>query len=383
MDAILKAQIERFLLMAGLLLCVAAVVIGRFRSRNGAMSSELADLGKISSEFLSKILPLAAICGAILLPGAIWYAMHSNMIVPRTLEQVVIQEQVRRAKSISGTQVLVIGDSSAQMGVDAPLLTLLLDDKRVENLSTIGWVGPKGYARMLEMYFGRDLNAEAVVLLMHASSLDRPEGLGWERWESAVVDEHQLQWTQENLMDGIRSRFGTVLFGRLFALPMPAAWGRYYGTHLEVGDAIRENAGSIYEPTLVPPGALGDSVRASLRGRVLHYRLSPSAEGGIQEFARAAASFPVKHVLFGITPETQFLKTDTAEAEYRSLEERIGVLLRARLGDRLELLHLEPFLSDEYFSSGAHLSQSGRTLFTRKLSKILAQKIWDPSNGAR
>jgi hypothetical protein len=371
-QAILKGQIEEWLLAAGLLLCLGSGIIGLLKIRNARIPGELGDLARVSADFLGKFLPLALICGLLFSSGAIWYAMKPDLIGPRNLEQVIVRQQLQRAKTIRGAECIVIGDSSALMGVDAPLLSCLLRGRRVENISTLGWVGPRGYAHLLKMYFERGQSAKTVILLMHSGSLDRPEGLGWEKWEDAVVNERDLQWKQEDLVDGLRSKLGAVFLGRLLALPMPAAWGRYYGTDLEVGAAIRENAGSIYEPSLELPESAASALRAGLRGRQPNFRLSPSADAGITDFARSTSLLPVEHVLFGITPTPLFEETNRGTLEKKQLEEQVGSILRASLGSRLELLHLEPFEADEYFSSEAHLNESGRARFTRMLAEKLA-----------
>jgi hypothetical protein len=371
--------------VVGCLLCLGAIVLGLLRILRIEVPKHISDMATFSAELLRNNIPLMFSCIVALAGGVYWVHAHPFVQPVQDLETIIVQEQIERAKTVNEADMIVIGDSSALMGVDATRLGILLGGKKVENFSTLAWVGAKGYAHILEMYFRRGLKAEDVLLLMHGVALDRPEDAGWDSWEQMVTKERVYGEPMNNPLIGFRSELNTVLFGRLFALPMPEAWGRYYGTQFEIGDAIRENNGSIYQPLLASPieaGAWDSAVEAVTVGPRAHptgigltYRLSPSAALGLREFAEEAAKFPIKHIFFGITPTLLSSKTEQSVVGNRRVEEEVGVIMRRSLDGRFELLNIEPFRADEYFASSTHLNQMGREHFTHTLAGLLARKI--------
>lgn len=379
-----KSYLGRGMQIAGLLLCLGALGLALFNMLRVEVPRRLDEVASFSAELLRDKFPLILLCMLLLAEGVFWLRAHPYLQPVSDLETMIVEEQIERAKTINEADVIVIGDSSALMGVDATLLGNLMGGKRVENLSTLAWVGAKGYAHLLEMYSRRGLRVRTVVLLMHGLSLNRPEGAGWDGWEDMVVKESIPRELAKNPYEGFRSELSTFLFGRLFALPMPAVWGRYYGTHLEVADAIRTDHGSIYEPVWALPAETGRWDSAAKTGTVeprvlpsygLPYHLSRTAEFGLREFAVAATRFPVEHVFFGIMPTLLSVKTEQAVVDNKRVANQIGVLMRQSLTSRFEPLNLVPFRADEYFSSATHLNQMGREHFTRTLAGILALKM--------
>ncbi len=374
-----KSFLARSLEISGVFLSLGILGLAIFKLLGAELPSRLRRLALFGEELvkcLSALLPIFAI---IVVACAIWFRFHPFHPPPRDLETIIVEQQIRRAKTIREADVLVIGDSSALMGVDAPLLERSLNVGRVENLATLGWVGPRGYSHLLELYFRRGLHAKAVVLLMHGMSLDRPQ-TQWNNWEEMVLNEDIPAISAGNLMKEIRSGLSGQFFDWAFAPPMPGAWGRFYGTQIELAGAIAKNNGSIFQPLLQmsPETNRWDEERGAKNGGAqiptssdLSYRLSPFAALGLREFADVVARADVPHVLFGITPTYLSTKTTRAVAENSRVAKDVEHLMHESLGKRVVLLELEPFRPDEYFASNTHMNSLGRDHFTHDLARIL------------
>lgn len=347
----------------------AALLLGVGRLRGVRLPAAVQPLADFSATLLLRQWRLAVIGSFFYGAGLLWYRHSPLNVLPRALEYAIVEEQLQRSKTIAHADILVVGDSSGLMGVDAPLLGRLLGGKKVENLCTLGYVGPAGYASLLERYFQRGLKAETVILLMHGVSLNRPEK-EWEGWQDMVVDERDFRGGAENSWKGVRAKLNEVAFGRLFTLPMPGAWGGFYGTSFEVRDAIRTHAGSLYEPVWRLP-LQPEAVKASISaGFVHHTQLSKSAEERLTIFADKAVAFPVDRIVFGFTPTYLSLKSAPSLAEVKQTVAQVEGLLRAKIRhfDRLEL---EPFEADGYFATETHLNRVGREHFTHELATLL------------
>jgi hypothetical protein len=69
---------------------------------------------------------------------------------PATIEDILISEQVRRAHELRGSiDVVILGDSSALMGIDPVELSRLFGG-RVESLALFGSTGPGAYGELLD-----------------------------------------------------------------------------------------------------------------------------------------------------------------------------------------------------------------------------------------
>jgi hypothetical protein len=378
-----KSFLSRGMAVSGLLLSLGALALGILNLFHVDPSPGLRKLSDFAGSFLRSERTLIHLALLLCAGCVIWFRLFPARFPPRDLESIIVEEQIKRAATIKSADVLVVGDSSALMGVDAVMLGRLLHGRSVENLSTLGWVGPKGYAHLIEMYFGRGNSAKALVLLMHGISINRPE-TQWNNWEEMVLDERLPGASESNPLFEFRSELNSALLGWILAPPMPGAWGRYYGTQFELAGAIEKQHGSIYQPLLEMPAESGrwdmsiepkgEDVTNRMPSDSL-YQLSPTASLGLRQFAEMASRFKVEHVLFGITPTYLSSMTRRAIAENGQVANEIGYLMRQSLGRRFVLLELEPFRADEYFASNTHMNSLGREHFTRDLATILSPMV--------
>jgi hypothetical protein len=382
-----KTYLARGLYLAGALFGLASLALAFSHRLAIAAPRHLKELATFAGDLIREHCRLLLLATALAAAASLWFRLHPLETPPRDVESIIVAEQLERARSIPETDVLIVGDSSALMGVDASLLGRRLGGMSVENLSTLAWVGPRGYAHLLQMYFRRGLQAKAVVLLMHEAAMNRPSA-GWDNWEQVVLTEHAPSNEERNPLLALRTALNSVLFGRVFAPPMPGLWGKFYGSQYEVRSAIRNYHGSLHEPYGETPAdsgrwgfleepAHGGSI--SLPDPSFVFRLSPAAELRLREFGNSLSGLPFGRLYFGITPTYLSYKAPFTMTGHREADREADSILKRALDARFTPLDLEPFRPNEYFASYTHLNILGRRYFTSELAATLSSTIHSPA----
>lgn len=274
---------------------------------------------------------------------------------PVDVAEIVIEEQFARARAGSDAEILLLGDSSGLQGVDPDLLGRLLG-RRVENLCTLGWVGPRGYARLLALAGGRR-QPDTVVLFLHGTSLEMPERMfAATGYEERVLGDLRLP-PPERPWRGAR-RWLAGIWHRATRLPLPGAYGRFFGGNEEVRRHLRERHGGLIDPNEFHPAA-------DTRG--FRFVLSPAVAGRLpaldRELARGGA-----RVLVVVTPlPASCADTETVEG-HASMAARLE---RELAGSQARCLATPVVLADSCFATQTHLNQAGREAFTRALAATL------------
>jgi hypothetical protein len=319
--------------------------------RSSTSSSERAGLGPaVTTAARAFALPLVA--GALFLVVA--WAGARLLPAPSALdlEGIVVDGQRARAGTIGDVDVLILGDSSALMGVDAVALGLALGGARVESLATIGYVGPAGFARLLEDFTARGRRARTVVLMMHGVSLALPESLFVHKgFEARVAGSGPAPRSPVR-------RFLDQLYARLVApvldLPLPGAFGQHYGRPDALADALREGHGSLVDPN-----------RYAAKTERFSFVLSEAVASRLDTFRAAAPRLGVSDLRVVVAP----LPASVVDDQTRSTHAAVAVAFARRAGG--ELVPLPPSRPDEDFATLTHLSAAGRARFTASLANAL------------
>lgn len=264
---------------------------------------------------------------------------------PRDVESIVVHRQVERAKTIEECSVIVLGDSSALMGVDAPLLQAELGTC-VQSLATIGFVGPSGYARILGLYGDRH-PVRTVVFLMHGSSLSISESLfAYEGFE-ALDDRRPPKRSNVPGMDALfDSRVAPLL-----DLPLPGEYGRHYGWPVSLSEELDARQGSLTDPN---QGAL---------------KLG-SGELNFTDAVRSRLA-ALQEALTRLEPETLWVDVTpvaTSNTEGRRFTEAVASEFVQALGPNARRLGLPSAMPDKYFATSTHLNAVGQTEYTELLA---------------
>ncbi len=303
---------------------------------------------------------LPAIAAGIL-HGLTLTGLHPHPRPMGNIDETIVSHQAHAALHHPRADILLVGDSSCLMNVDAlHLQEALGGDKTVLNLGTLSHLGIAETCDMLE---ARALNVErpdpVIVTLRH------PEGLRGRSPDSRLRD----------VLHAVLDRsaaplFGGSPFGDLFAVdrlrvlfldrwipsPLPPAYGCSFGFTTDLWRYLDRSQGS-----LPAPDREGPSFRSTIA-----YRLHPSVE---EESVRWARVSELSERVVGITPFPESYAPPGHDPRTRLMLLRWGAWCRAdHLLDELPLT-----LPDSHFAGRLHLNRLGVQSYTRHLAESLTR----------
>ena len=307
----------------------------------------------------ASIVLLARIAGPTIVAAAVvvgaaeaWFRLDPSE-VPTDLESIVLQAQQARARSIGAADLLIVGDSSGLMDVDAGRLAALIE-RPVESLAVIGFASPRGFAALLGEYAKR-AQPTTILLVMHGESLNLPEqtfsGLGLE--EQAVSGRRRRPAPPGV---GARRRLFETLVAPLVDFPLPGAYGSYYGMGAELRRRLSLGHGSLVDPS-----------QSWTAGQRIDYAFSVSDAVRTRLPAiDASVTFPATLNLIISPVPWSALNTVTAESR-----DRASVQVLEALGSRWRRIDTPVGLDDALFATLTHLNAHGRQQFTEQLAAAL------------
>ncbi len=273
-------------------------------------------------------------------------------------ESVIVTAQIERARTIPPADVLILGDSSALMGVDAGELGRLLG-RRVESLATLAWVGPAGYARLIDEYAARHPLA-TLILLFHPGSLDITEAAfeinGYEREVLGMP-----RRAGRSLFDAARYSLYVHTLMRAIVLPLPGVYGKEYGWPDGLAARLRDHHGSLVDPNVlkeeVPP----------------LFAIDPPFAARLPALRDAIVAAKPGHVYLALTPIAATRLGPEIVADRLAVSTKLATRLGLSPGDAL--IPLPPSFPKELFATWTHLSAAGQTRYTEELSALLEPRL--------
>lgn len=301
--------------------------------------------------------PAVAVALVILVLAWAWDRRHP-LENPNIVESVIVAEQIERARTIPRADVLILGDSSALMGVDAGALGRLLG-RRVESLATLAWVGPAGYARLIADYAARN-SLPALIFLFNPAALSVTEAA----FETNGYEREVLETPQRagaSVLDAARYSLYVHAIMRAVVLPLPGVYGKEYGWPDRLAARLRDHHGS-----LVDPNVLKEEVPATFAIGQPFARRLPSLRDAI------VAARP-EHVYLALTP----IAATGVSPEIVASRLAVSTTLAIRLGlsPSDTLLPLPPSLPKELFAVWTHLSAAGQRRYTEELAALLEPRL--------
>jgi hypothetical protein len=297
----------------------------------------------------------------------------------------VVFEQLRRSQRLGPTSTLLIGDSSCLMGVNAVRLERLTAAP-VQSLCSIGFLGPRGYARLLENYLKRNPPPDRLIIMMHGISFERAPD--WEVWENFVESDGASALGQRSALERVRIVTRLVLAPPLAHL-FGGRWGRYFGDPDAFFNELESGNGTTIDP------------QAGLRMRGIEafkHAIWPevplAAPFGFtrnERFDRAMSSLAEQVARIG--PERTLLVISPIPAPYfhgaavagreaaaRELRQALAIPESAVLATAASAPYAH-FLENDHPPSGipTHLNRWGRELFTDHLADLLSGRPRSPS----
>lgn len=294
-------------------------------------------------------------------------------------ESAVLEHQARAVENAPPADMLVLGDSTCLVGVDAAQLQQELPQRpRVLSLALFIWIGLDVYGRELaEFNSHHPGQVRTVVLLVSPMKL---EGLGRDTNGAALWQTARHPTRSPGFHD---DWLGAHLLRRCFlsyalATPLRGLGGNFYGFASYEDEYMTSHNGSLVAPensALLTAPRGGRSVKATRRPSALS--LLPAVESESRAFR--ACLPPGTRLCIGLTPGPASRSWPGIAAQRLELLQRWNESVRA---DVL-LTNLPPVLPDLFFSSGGHLNQAGQKQFTAALARELREVGGRRSDGRK
>lgn len=260
------------------------------------------------------------------------------------VEEAVVVHQIDAARK-SSAEVVLVGDSSCLMNVDAQLLSNTMG-KQTLNLGTFTFLSLREYGDLLEEC---RTPPRIVVLLLHPDSLGKP----WaDPYYAGLFRSYREGKDFAPDFLGV-SIFKNRVATKVMPTPLRGSFGAEYGFAHLVEKRMTEQSGSLLDP-------------------VAEKIIKPEGWFLAPEFLEALATFKSRIggttlLAVGISPVA---KPDG------DLNEVFNAI-KEPLGTGVMLTHLPAVLPESSFVRRAHLNENGRRSFTLRLAEDLRRVLSD------
>jgi hypothetical protein len=318
------------------------------------------------------VIPTLVVCCGLI--GILKLGANLRLLPPAAAaldpNSTVLAHQARAACSKHSAQVLLIGDSTCLVGVDAAALSRELPANTVVlNLALLSWFDLRDYGELAAQFVkNHPGQVRAIVLLVTPEKLGMSRNEGQEQFWQEIRQKAQRQGSGHENIEA-SDRFGLRalrenLLGYLLATPLhgSSAGAAYFGFSSEV-DAYM----SVHQGTSLD---LGELVRPKVTSKRA-WQFAPDLQRQ-SEALRAQVPPGVKFIA-GFTPIARAYSQATDRQ--RALEALHQ--WNRWLGADVLLTNLPITLPDVLFSSKAHLNESGQQRFTKVLAERLTVALGD------
>ena len=272
------------------------------------------------------------------------------------IEGTIVSEQIKRSNSITGADIIIIGDCSALMGIDAKIMGEETG-RSTQSLATLGFVGPRGYAKLLENYFARNKSIDTLFFAVTDDSLKVAENTYSSNvYESLVLDEGNNTGTglRRRLLH-LRDNLYLNFISRFVDMPLPGEYGKQYHFESIFKKTIGDNNGSVVDPTRFQPPV-----------SPVHYviEMKKPFMDRIPFLRKVIHSGKIKHTYVLIAPvPSSCANSKTVKSQKETLAK-----LTAALGlPQSQAINTPAYLPDKYFATSSHHNREGKEHFTKIL----------------
>ena len=317
-----------------------------------------------SRDVLQLVLPtlVPLVLFAVLMHAGATARLLPNPRPTLDVDRTIVVHQAEASRSPQNAEVLLIGDSSCLMSVDAAQLTKELQVP-VLNLGTLSHLGLESHAGLLKQYFAANPGrAKAIVLLMHPESLRlvSPNEYYTTMLDRFLAAQDSIRTTLTR--DRVSHWLGFEIFrgrilSRLLPIPFRGAYGRRYGFSVDLERYLVAHRGSALDPE--PRKFQGNP----------EYRLAQQFEPASRVF-RAALPADVK-LYVGVTPAPQGF----VQGDYPAIREAILKQWATWLRPDAVLTDVSATLPDALFVKTTHLSAEGNRRYTSELASALKPHV--------
>jgi hypothetical protein len=295
----------------------------------------------------------------------------------RGIETYIVLEQVRRSERLPASDLAFLGDSSCLFGIHVPTLLHAFPGSNVESFCTIGYVGPDGYAAMLDKMIARGRQPRKLILVFNPIQFARDPR--WNEWPGFIRND-RFEVASSPAFPAGGLEYIRLLMERAVYTPLPGAYAIYYGGKDQFISTIWREHGGAIEPNRMLDIPSLEAFKATLPGHVLLKPLPASRPFVINaEFEKALDSLAVTLSKFGrsnvylvISP----VNSVNAQGGPESFHTEAGQRIAARLGlDQSQFLDTPAVMLDILYAHyPSHLHRWARMIYTEQLAKTLADR---------
>jgi hypothetical protein len=296
---------------------------------------------------------------------------------PPSIEHTIVDAQLARMREAT-PQVAFVGDSSCLMGVDAPVLSRSLG-ARIENFCTIGYVGPAGYAHMVDELSKRLPPTGAIVVMIHGVQLVRDPS--WESWAEYVKTEGVSARLPAPFLTASRYLAWHALDPLVFSV-LPGTYGRHYGGEhalfraVQDGDVVDPSDRNMNKPAIVPPFVADPGLAVPVDAPVPEnmpngFRYKPGASFlAATPMLRDALARSGRRAYLVLSPIPGNVEDRTTREQRTQIIGELPGLLGIPPS---QVLAMPSTMPPEVSASTTHLAPRGRAIYTTLLAKALAE----------
>ncbi len=276
------------------------------------------------------------------------------------MDRAILLHQAQAAATDTNATLLLVGDSSCLMDVDARALSSKLPNPPALNLGTLSYMDLDGYALLLKKRLAaRPTSVKTVLLLMHpeALRLGAPEPFYSDALRHFYSATDHCEPSASRVLCALGVNIARArLLSRLFPIALPGENGHTFGFTDDLQRILSANQGSLHDPRQFDPLAAQGNAE---------YRLSDHARRTSERF-RSAIPDGVQLVV-GVTPApASFVQPNHSQTVAAILAQWASVLRADRA-----LTNLPTTMPDHLFASPTHLNAAGRQIFTGVLAQNL------------
>lgn len=312
------------------------------------------------------IFVIALLCGVnflffqnpVLSPSIYSYASTAEADI---FETTVLTTQLNRAKSLRNADTIIIGDSSALMDIDASELSKVLQ-KNVQNLSTMGYVGPAGYRSLLELYFSNNQVLDTLIIQINPIILSNVEmsftNMTYENQAISKSMSYKYDFPKIGMEYVRRNVMGNVL-----PTPLPGRYGEKYRFRRLMENYLDQHNGSMFDP-------LPDLKDEAVGSKPVKIEISEPVRRRLiilRQFLDENNHRIGKKLL--ILAPTNLRSASLNEIQERNLAAKeVASILGIELKNVINPIE---HLPDHLFVGYHHMTRQGQEVFTRLLEKKL------------
>jgi hypothetical protein len=272
------------------------------------------------------------------------------------VDRTVIVQQIDASNRADQADILLIGDSSCLMNIDATLLSEI-SGKRVTNLGTLSFLDIHTFSRLLRNYLSNQTKEPATIIF-----LAHPDFVRKKSSSRAHLETFDFYINQKDHAYGYlapwdpRRLLGThIVDGRFLSripIPLSGSFGRFYGFTTELMEFMNLHNGSAIDPRRLQVDDLTGST--DYRVAKFHSRQAPDLTSAIPTSAK---------LYLGLTPVPESFP----EGDFRVEYDRLLQDWSAAFTNALSLGKLPPTLDDAAFATKTHLTGKAAKEYTRIL----------------